>query len=82
MMYEESNQVNSQVLSIHYSDNVVEAAQYLMAISLFKSFRDKGLLTEEEYRCIANDAEKRWRNLLYDDSMGTNRVVFKEQKNE
>ena len=46
-----------------------------MAVSLFKSFKEQGLLTEDEYLEIVSDNEKRWRNLLYGDSMTTNKVV-------
>lgn len=74
--------ISNSNVQIHFSEDLVEVAHIVMAVSLFRTFRDKGLLTEEEYRCIASDAEKRWRNLLYDDSMGTNRVVFKGKNNE
>ena len=69
-------------IKIVFPQRYVEAAHILMAISIFKSFRDQGLLTEEEYREITRDEEKRWRNLLYGDSMVTNRVVSKEGVNE
>lgn len=70
-----SNEAN---VHIHFPENIVEAAHVIMALSLFRSFRDQGLLTDEEFRCISSDGEKRWRNLVYGDSMGTNKVVFKE----
>ena len=65
---------NSEI-RIHFSDNTIEAAHLIIALSMFRSFREQGLLTEDEYKCFAEDGEKRWRNLLYDDSMITNRVV-------
>ena len=36
---------------------------------------EKGVITEDEYLEIVSDNEKRWRNLLYGDSMTTNKVV-------
>ncbi len=74
--------ISNSNVQIHFSDDLVEVAHIVMAVSLFRTFRDQGLLTDEEYRIIASNAENRWRNILCDDSMGTNRVVFKEQKNE
>ncbi len=58
-----------------FPDRFVEAANIIMAVSLFKSFKEQGLLTEDEYLEIVSDNEKRWRNLLYGDSMTTNKVV-------
>ena len=62
-------------LKIVFPDRFVEAANIIMAVSLFKSFKEQGLLTEDEYFEIVSDNEKRWRNLLYGDSMTTNKVV-------
>lgn len=62
-------------LRLYFPKKYVEAAQVIMAISIFKSFREQGLLTEDEYREITRDEEKHWRGLLYGDSMRTNRVV-------
>ena len=62
-------------LRIVFPDRFVEAANIIMAVSLFKSFKEQGLLTEDEYLEIVSDNEKRWRNLLYGDSMTTNKVV-------
>lgn len=62
-------------LKIFFPDRFVEAANIIMAISIFKSFKEQGLLTEDEYLEIVSDNEKRWRNLLYGDSMTTNKVV-------
>ena len=62
-------------LKIVFPDRFVEAANIIMAVSLFKSFKEQGLLTEDEYLEIVSDNEKRWRNLLYGDSMTTNKVV-------
>lgn len=62
-------------LKIVFPDRFVEAANIIMAISIFKSFKEQGLLTEDEYLEIVSDNEKRWRNLLYGDSMTTNKVV-------
>ena len=62
-------------LKIVFPDKFVEAANIIMAVSLFKSFKEQGLLTEDEYLEIVSDNEKRWRNLLYGDSMTTNKVV-------
>lgn len=77
MKCEKPNSIESNV-RIHFPENIVEGAHILMALSLFRSFRDQGLLTEEEFRCISSDAEKRWNNLMDGDSMDTNKVVFKE----
>ena len=62
-------------LKIVFPDRFVEAASIIMAVSIFKSFKEQGLLTEDEYLEIVSDNEKRWRNLLYSDSMTTNKVV-------
>ncbi|PWJ71566.1 hypothetical protein B0O40_1438 [Ruminococcaceae bacterium R-25] len=62
-------------IRIVFPDRFVEAANIIMAVSLFKSFKEQGLLTEDEYLEIVSDNEKRWRNLLYGDSMTTNKVV-------
>lgn len=62
-------------LRLYFPKKYVEAAQVIMAISIFKSFREQGLLTEDEYREITREEEKHWRDLLYGDSMRTNRVV-------
>ena len=62
-------------IKIVFPDRFVEAANIIMAVSLFKSFKEQGLLTEDEYLEIVSDNEKRWRNLLYGDSMTTNKVV-------
>ena len=62
-------------IRIIFPDRFVEAANIIMAVSLFKSFKEQVLLTEEEYLEIVSDNEKRWRNLLYGDSMTTNKVV-------
>ena len=62
-------------LKIVFPDRFVEAANIIMAVSIFKSFKEQGLLTEDEYLEIVSDNEKRWRNLLYGDSMTTNKVV-------
>ena len=62
-------------LKIVFPDRFVEAANIIMAISIFKSFKEQGLLTEDEYLEIVSDNEKLWRNLLYGDSMTTNKVV-------
>ena len=62
-------------IKLYFPDRYVEAAHIIMAISIFKSFREQGLLTEDEYGEITRDEEKRWRDLLYGDSMRTNRVV-------
>ncbi|MBR2599006.1 MAG: hypothetical protein IKE09_10760 [Clostridiales bacterium] len=62
-------------LKIVFPDRFVEAASIIMAVSIFKSFKEQGLLTEDEYLEIVSDNEKRWRNLLYGDSMTTNKVV-------
>lgn len=62
-------------LKLYFPKEYVEAAHLIMAISIFKSFRNQGLLTEDEYREITRDEEKRWRDLLYGDSMITNKVV-------
>lgn len=62
-------------IRIVFPDRFVEAANIIMAVSLFKSFKEQGLLTEDEYLEIVSDNEKRWRNLLYGDSMITNKVV-------
>ena len=67
-------------VAIHFSDNAINAAHYILAISIFKSFLDQGLLTEEEYRTLAAAGEKEWRNLLKDDEAGTNMVVFQEEE--
>lgn len=61
-------------IRIVFPDRFVEAANIIMAVSLFKSFKEQGLLTEDEYLEIVSDNEKRWRNLLYGDSMTTNKV--------
>ncbi|MBE7072818.1 MAG: hypothetical protein E7383_08775 [Ruminococcaceae bacterium] len=63
-------------IRIVFPDRFVEAANIIMAVSLFKSFKEQGLLTEDEYLEIVSDNEKRWRNLLYGDSMTTNKVVL------
>lgn len=62
-------------IRIVFPDRFVEAANIIMAVSLFKSFKEQGLLTEDEYLEIVSDNEKRWRKLLYGDSMTTNKVV-------
>ena len=62
-------------IKIVFPDRFVEAANIIMAVSIFKSFKEQGLLTEDEYLEIVSDNEKRWRNLLYGDSMTTNKVV-------
>lgn len=62
-------------IRIVFPDRFVEAANIIMAISIFKSFKEQGLLTEDEYLEIVSDNEKHWRNLLYGDSMTTNKVV-------
>lgn len=62
-------------IRIVFPDRFVEAANIIMAVSLFKSFKEQGLLTEDEYLEIVSDNEKRWRNLLYGDNMTTNKVV-------
>lgn len=62
-------------IRIVFPDRFVEAANIIMAVSLFKSFKERGLLTEDEYLEIVSDNEKRWRNLLYGDSMTANKVV-------
>ena len=62
-------------LKIVFPDRFVEAANIIMAVSIFKSFKEQGLLTEDECLEIVSDNEKRWRNLLYGDSMTTNKVV-------
>ena len=62
-------------LKIVFPDRFVEAASIIMAVSIFKSFKEQGLLTEDEYLEIVSDNEKRWRNLLYGDIMTTNKVV-------
>jgi len=62
-------------IRIVFPDRFVEAANIIMAVSIFKSFKEQGLLTEDEYLEIVSDNEKRWRNLLYGDSMTTNKVV-------
>ncbi|MCR5804289.1 MAG: hypothetical protein K6G47_08490 [Clostridia bacterium] len=69
-------------LKVYFPQKYVEAAHIIMAISIFKSFRDQGLLTEEEYREITRDEEKHWRELLYGDSMVTNCAVYKEGVDE
>ncbi len=60
---------------VNFSSNVIEAAHIMLAVSLYRTCRDRGILTEEEYRDFAEDGEKRWRKLLNDDIMQTNRVV-------
>ncbi len=62
-------------IRIVFPDRFVEAANIIMAVSLFKSFKEQGLLTEDEYLEIVSDNEKHWRNLLYGDSMTANKVV-------
>ena len=58
-----------------FSPTVVEAAQIMIATSMFKTFYEKGLLTEDEYLVFAREGEKRWRNMLSGDSINTKRVV-------
>lgn len=61
---------------------MVEAAHKMIAVSMFKSFRDQGLLTEEEFEEFAEYGEMMWKRILYGDNMVTKRVVLKEEKNE
>ncbi len=80
MRFKNINNQTTDVLLINeirivFPDRFVEAANIIMAVSLFKSFKEQGLLTEDEYLEIVSDNEKRWRNLLYGDSMTTNKVV-------
>ena len=62
-----------------FSEKCVEAANSIMAISVFKSFKEQGLLMENEYLEIVSDEEKRWRNLLSDDNTIMNRIVIEEE---
>ena len=80
MRFKNINNQTTDVLLINeirivFPDRFVEAANIIMAVSIFKSFKEQGLLTEDEYLEIVSDNEKRWRNLLYGDSMTTNKVV-------
>ena len=69
------NDYISQDQQLVFSSAVVQAAQIMIATSMFKTFYEKGLLTEDEYLVFAREGEKRWRNLLSDDSINTKRVV-------
>ena len=62
-----------------FSEKCVAAANIIMAISVFKSFKEQGLLMENEYLEIVSDEEKRWRNLLSDDNTIMNRIVIEEE---
>ncbi len=67
---------------LEFPSSVVEAAHIMIAVSMFKSFRDQGLLTEEEFEEFAEYGEMMWKRILYGDNMVTKRVVLKEKKNE
>ncbi|WP_405373457.1 hypothetical protein [Pseudobutyrivibrio sp.] len=64
--------------TILFPPNVVEAAQILMAISMFKSFKEDGLITEEEFKAIVKVGEEKWRRALQGDMMITKRAVLRE----
>ena len=50
----------------------------MMAMDMFKSFYERGLLTKEEYDEFEKEGEKLWRNALKGDSMPTNRLKRRE----
>lgn len=64
---------------IIFPNNVVEAARILMAVSMIKSIKEQGLISEEQFKVIEKAGEERWRRALYDDMMITKRAVLKEE---
>lgn len=65
--------------TIIFPQNVVEAAHILMAISMFKSLKEDGLITEEEFKAIVKAGEEKWRRVLQGDMMITKRAVLREE---
>ncbi len=80
---EYANQQEDMVLvdcpTIIFPQNVVEAARILMAMSMFKSFREDGLITEEEFMAIVKVGEEKCRKALQGDRMLTKRADLKEE---
>ena len=78
-----SNQLADMLLvdcpRIVFPDNVVEAARILMAISMIKSIKEQGLISEDEFKAMEKVGEERWRRALYGDMMLTKRAVLKEE---
>ncbi len=66
-------------IMLKVTENVKEAMCVMMAVSMFRAFRDQGILTDEEYKAFAEDGEERWKNLLFGGNMVTNRVVLTEE---
>lgn len=63
---------------IIFPPEVEEAIYIMMAMDMFKSFYERGLLTKEEYDEFEKEGEKLWRNALKGDSMPTNRLIRRE----
>ena len=63
---------------IIFPPEVEEAIYIMMAMDMFKSFYERGLLTKEEYDEFEKEGEKLWRNALKGDSMPTNRLKRRE----
>ena len=65
----------SETPSLIFPSIYVEAATILMAISIFRSFKDNGLLTEEEFIALSEEGNARWREIIGDDTVCSNPVL-------
>lgn len=66
--------------SVIFPENYVEAAHIIMAIAIFKSFKEEGLLTEEELDAITKDGIAKWTSLLSPDNVDTEKIIIREEQ--
>lgn len=62
--------------TIVFPPAIKEAIHIMIAVDIFKSLCDQGLLTEEEFKEFELEGKKRWNDVLNDDTMSANRVVI------
>ena len=65
--------------TVVFPEKYVEAAHIIMAISIFKSFKEEGLLTEEEFDAITKDEIAHWNSLLSPDNVNSERIIIREE---
>ena len=69
------NKETSETPLLFFPGIYVEAATILMAISIFRSFKDKGLLTEEEFIALSKEGNARWQEIMGDDTVCSDTVL-------
>ena len=73
--YYNKNKETPNAPSLIFPDIYVDAANVLIAISIFRTFKENGLLTEEEFFALSEEGNARWREIIGDDTVSSNPVV-------